>query len=224
MLTKAQEKLIKSLHTKKGREKSGLCLVEGEKVIKMADDLIDFKFSEKDSSQFSKLVTTVTPQMKAAVIRIPSFNIKNILKKGVIVILDNVQDPGNVGAILRICLGFNAGLILLNSADPTNPKVIRSSAGAIFQTPWIKIPEADISSVFPVLKRPIYRLEKRSGSKSIDSAKIKLPIALIAGSEGRGIKIKTKDAKSLHIPHNKNLESLNVANALAIALYSISTK
>ena len=58
MLSKAQEKLIKSLHNNKGRQKSGLCLVEGQKVIDLAGDLVQLEFTNKDSDSFAGLVTT----------------------------------------------------------------------------------------------------------------------------------------------------------------------
>ena len=138
MLTNSQQKLIKSLHTKKGRQKTDLCLVEGKKNIELAADLIEYTFTKEDTPQFDKLVTTETPQDIAGVAKIPAYKLEDIKKHDCIVVLDNIQDPGNVGTILRLCLGFDAALILINSADPTSPKVIRSSAGAVFQTNWLK--------------------------------------------------------------------------------------
>lgn len=220
MLSKNQEKLIKSLQTKKGRQKSGLCLVEGEKNIKSTKKFIDFTFSPKDTPNFKKLVTTETPQTLAAVAKTPQFDLKEILIKKVIVVLDNVQDPGNLGTIIRLCLGFEAGLILHQSADPTNPKVIRSSAGAIFQTPWITSTEQEIKEVIKQNKLPVYRLENKKTAKDFGKNKFEKQIVLLAGSEGQGIKIKIKGT-SLKINHNKELESLNVANALAISLHHL---
>ncbi|MCR4278937.1 MAG: RNA methyltransferase [bacterium] len=223
MLSSAQEKLIRSLHTNKGREKADRCLVEGKKIIEIAGAFVDFTFSETDSRDFAKLVTTVTPQMEAAVAHIPSFDIESVAQKNIILILDGVQDPGNVGSILRLCLGFDAGVILVDSADPTNPKVIRSSAGAFFQIPWVRVSRSDISGELINLQRTILRLEKRSGSKEIQTLKMNKPIAILVGSEGQGIHIQTENAESIYIQHNPKLESLNVASALAIALYTLST-
>src|SRR3989338_4422667 len=100
MLSKAQEKLIKSVQTKKGRDASGLVLVEGEKLIAEAGARVEFCFDENDSPQFAELVTTATPQMKAALARLPASSLKDVLKKQTVVVLDHVQDPGNLGAIL----------------------------------------------------------------------------------------------------------------------------
>lgn len=220
MLTKNQEKLIRSLQTKKGREESGLCLAEGKKVIEMAGDLVEYTFRESDTPIFAKLVTTEAPQTEAAVVRIPTWDEQALLAKRVIVVLDGVQDPGNVGAILRLCLGFDAGLILIESADVTNPKVIRSSAGAMFKVPSRNIPRAEAEHILKEMDRPIYRLEKRKGSTSISNTRFNTPLLLIAGSEGKGIQLDSSGA-SVHIEHSSELESLNVGNALAITLHTI---
>lgn len=223
MISKAQEKLIKSLHRKKGRRETGLCLVEGEKVIQSAGNAIDLKFTRDDFRDFDKLVTTETPQDVAATARIPKWSESEIESKNVIVVLDGVQDPGNVGTMLRLCLGFNASLILIESADPTSPKVIRSSAGAMFQVPWVEVNRSNAKNVVEALTRPIYRMEKIEGSKELGSIEFEDKIVLIAGSEGRGIRLKAP-GNSIFVEHNEKLESLNVASALAIVLHGIMNK
>lgn len=220
MLRTQQEKLILSLHTKKGREKSGLCLIEGEKNIETAGDAVSFRFTRDDTPRFDALVTTETPQDVAAVARIPEWKRSNVEDAHTIVVLDGVQDPGNVGTILRLCLGFDATLILVDSADPTNPKVVRSSAGALFHVPWLRIARADAAGRITQLKRPVYRLEGKP--KSVPYAPdMQLPedIVLIAGSEGRGISLNIP-GQSIKIAHDPKLESLNVASALTIMLNS----
>jgi TrmH family RNA methyltransferase len=217
MLSNTQEKLIRSLQTKKGREKSGFCLVEGEKTIKTAGKALKYTFTTKDTLDFDKLVTTETPQNIAGVASIPEWDLNDIKSQKVIVVLDGVQDPGNVGSILRLCLGFNAGLILIDSADVTNPKTIRSSVGAMFQVPWLHITSKESSKLIKSLNLPIYRLENKKGATDLKKSKLKTPLILIAGSEGRGIQTRTK-GDSIHIKHNDKLESLNVSHSLAIAL------
>jgi TrmH family RNA methyltransferase len=190
-------------------------LVEGEKNVKAAKDFIDFTFTEKSTKNFEKLVTTDTPQKIAAVAKLPRFTEKDVNKKPTIVILDHVQDPGNVGAILRLCQGFNASLYLIECADPTNPKVVRSSSGAIFSVPWKEIPKNIANEFIERTKRPIYKLEKKKDSSAeIPNEK---NIVLIAGSEGTGITLDI-EGTSITIPHDERLESLNVGNALAIIL------
>jgi RNA methyltransferase, TrmH family len=220
MLFISQEKLIRSLSTKKGREKSGLCLVEGEKVIKTAGDAINYTFSNEDTEIFDQLVTTETPQSIAAVASIPEWSLDDIKSQKIIVVLDGVQDPGNVGSILRLCLGFNASLILIDSADVTSPKVIRSSVGTMFQVPWMHTSAKESSKLLKDLNLPIYRLEKNKDAVDIKKSKLKKPLILMAGSEGRGIQSRIKGT-SIYIDHNDALESLNVGHSIAIALYSL---
>ncbi len=217
MLSNSQIKLIRSLHTKKGREKSGLCLVEGEKVIKTAGEAIEYSFSKKDTKDFNKLVTTETPQQIGAVAKTPNWSLSDIKSRQVIVALDGVQDPGNIGAILRLCLGFDASLILIDSADVTSPKVIRSSAGAMFRVPWIHIKAKESSQFLKDINLPIYRLEKKKVATDIKKTKFKKPLIIIAGSEGKGIQSQFKGT-SIYIDHDQKLESLNVGHSLAIAL------
>ncbi len=107
MLTLNQEKLIKSLDTQKGRKESGLCLVEGEKNLAAAQNFLEFTFSYADTPNFERLVTTQTPQDKAGVARIPKFELAELENKKTILVLDGVQDPGNVGAIFRLASGFD---------------------------------------------------------------------------------------------------------------------
>lgn len=218
MLTQAQEKLIRSLGTKKGRTESGFCLVEGKKNIVEAKGFIEFTFTNNDTKRFDLLVDTVTPQDIAAVATIPKWELNNLLERSCVVVLDGVQDPGNVGTILRLCLGFNASLLLIESADPSSSKVIRSSAGSFFKVPWLECSRTEAEEVIDSLKRPIYRLEKDKTSKNnLKHFSKEKEVVLIAGSEGQGIKLSI-EGTSLEIPHEKSLESLNVAAALAISL------
>lgn len=220
MLTKEQEKLIRSLATKKGRESSGLCLVEGEKAIETAGSAVVTTFGPKDTPRFSQLVTTETPQARAAIARIPQWSPRDISGRDVIVVLDGVQDPGNVGSILRLCLGYDASLLLIESADVVSTKVIRSSVGTLFQVPWMRLGRADAVNTLMAFDRPVYRLEKTPEAKKFDPKKIKRPCLLIAGSEGSGIQLVIAGT-SVAIPHSKKLESLNVGHALAITLFTV---
>lgn len=222
MLSKAKEKLISELHTKKGRDKLGLCLVEGHKPITTAGKSLKFTFKRSDTDRFDKLVTTETPQDIAGVAQIPKWSLEDVKKSPTIVVLDGVQDPGNIGSILRLCLGFNASLILVDSADVTNPKVIRASTGTMFQVPWIQIKRTKAQEIITNINQPIYRLELKRDSKILNQkimSSLESKLTIIAGSEGSGITLKTPGT-SLVIPHSLKLESLNVTHALAIFLHS----
>ena len=216
MLTKAQQSLIRSLRSKKGRQKNGLCLVEGAKNIAAAGDAVQFQFDDTDP-MFTRLVTTEQPQSVAAVAAIPEWEVTTVTQCPTLLVLDYVQDPGNVGAIFRLAQGFNATVVLIESADPTNSKVIRSSAGAMFQVPWITLPRAEAADWITQLPHNIFRLEKRTHSVPVGEWAAPEQAALIVGSEGNGIQLPVEGI-SIVVEHNKALESLNVGHATAIAL------
>ncbi|WKZ24570.1 MAG: RNA methyltransferase [Patescibacteria group bacterium] len=226
MITLKQEKIIKKLLSKKGRQTTGLCLVEGKKNLEAAKNFLEFSFTVQDTKNFKKLLSVQTPQPIAGVAKIPQNNLSDLLKRKVIVLLDGVQDPGNVGAILRLCLGFKAALVLIESADPSSPKVIRSSAGAFFAVPWLEIKREEAEETIKKINRLTYRLEAKPKAEFFNDRLLKKfsqETLLIAGSEGEGIKLKTK-APSLMIKHEKELESLNVAQALTIVLARLYNK
>jgi len=221
MLSLSQEKLIKSLQTNKGRHKAGLWLVEGKKFIELAGNSVKTIFTAADTPNYRSLITTDTPPTIAATATIPSFSLKTISTKNTVLILDNIQDPGNLGTIIRLAAAFQAGLLLYRCVDPGNPKVIRSSAGTIFQTPWQEITSVDLTKFCTETNRPIYRLENNEQAQKLTpttAAQLPLELILIAGSEGQGISLPWGQY-SLAIDHSPMVESLNVATAVAIALF-----
>ncbi len=217
-LSKAQEKLIKSLHTKKGRAKNGLCLVEGTKFVEAALDFVQFRFTRDDSERFDVLVTTDTPQDVAAVCRVPEWSVADVLNRDVVVVLDRVQDPGNVGTILRLCAAFDASLVLVESADVSSPKVIRSSAGQMFEVPFLKIRRSDFAAFRQDADRHVYRLERSEGGRNVST--MQTPCLLLAGSEGCGILLDVEGV-SISLVHSPSVESLNVGSAIAIVLQHV---
>jgi len=136
-----------------------------------------------------------------------------------IVVLDRVQDPGNVGSIVRLCAAFEAaGLVLTpGSADPFGPKTIRASAGAVLHVP---VCIAESPEIRAALDEHGYSLF--AADRSIPAAPIRLPrthMAIAFGNEGRGLDERlTRGAQPLSIPMSDAIESLNVASAAAILL------
>ncbi len=220
-LTKAQERLLAALQTKKGRLERGMFIVEGAKFVHDVADLVVFRFTPSDTPRFREFIATETPQDMAAVVRTPSFTLADVARKSTVVVLDGVQDPGNVGTILRACLGFRAGLILVESSDTTNPKTVRSSVAAVLRVPAVVVARGQIAQALKDLDRPIYRLEL--GKQTIEVANLPKNehLTLIAGSEGQGIRLDVPGV-SVKIPHDRALESLNVGVAVSIALYERS--
>ncbi len=216
MLSQAKIKQIKQLHHKRGRQEHGLCLVEGEKLVSELQDKLLYTFTPADTEVFHELVTTTTPQQIAGVAKIPEWSLDDVQSRNRIVLLDGVQDPGNVGAIARLCQAFAASMILVNAADMASPKVIRSSAGAVFHIPWRELTPTAAEDFVKNSEKSVYRMEQQTDAIPYARADLHSCI-LIAGSEGRGISLNT-DSPSLFIPHEKSLESLNVAQAVGIVL------
>lgn len=224
-ITLNQKKLIKRLTLKKYRQQLGQCIISGQKNIDTADKHLLFTFTKSDIKEFKTIVGTNEPQDIAGVAKTPIWTAEDLQKANIIIVADGIQDPGNIGTIFRLCAGFKASIILIESADPTNIKTIRSSAGLFFQVPWLEISRAEAEKFITNLNRQILRLENKNTSiycHDLESLKkLNNQLILIAGSEGQGIKLKNK-GQSLSIKTEKNVESLNVGTACAIALHSLN--
>ncbi len=247
---KSLVKKIKKLHSKKGRRQYNSFLVEGKRSIIEAinnnaeiENLIISENCTEEMSQiinkfnkndiniiseeyFKKISTTVTPQGIAAVIKNKDVDINNIdnLENKLIVALDSLQDPGNMGTIIRTCAAVKAAAVLVGkgSVDPFSPKVIRSTMGSIFQLPVVVS-----DNIIDVLKTLKY---KRSfdivvgdlrAKKYYFQANLKGSTILIVGNENKGpsdeiIKIADELVK---IPLLGNTESLNAGIAAGILIY-----
>ncbi|MBR6948798.1 MAG: RNA methyltransferase [Bacilli bacterium] len=143
-----------------------------------------------------------------------------------ILLLDEIQDPGNLGTIIRSAVAFNIDTIILseNCVDLYNPKVIRATQGMIFHTNILSINGMDAVKIIKDNKIPIYGTDVNNGvdARSLsDSDKEKF--ALVMGNEGNGVRNTIKELcdKNLYINMNNNVESLNVAIATSILLYEL---
>ena len=146
---------------------------------------------------------------------------------GNILILDNIQDPGNLGTIIRSSLAFNVDTIVtsLDTVDLYNPKVLRSTQGMIFH---LNIVNMDLTEAITKLKKeeyPIYGTKVEYGSDvSPLPKKDRRKYALVMGNEGNGIssEVSALCDKFLYIDMNDKVESLNVAVATSILLYELN--
>ncbi|MDR1781397.1 MAG: RNA methyltransferase [Bacilli bacterium] len=142
-----------------------------------------------------------------------------------VVVFDDIQDPSNLGNMMRTCLAFNINNIILsnNCVDCYNPKCIQASQGAIFQ---LNIIRKDLLDYLDILKKENYMLIGTSLTKAIsieNRDKIMMKKAFFLGNEGQGLQeeiINNMDI-NYYIPIN-NIDSLNVGNALAIILYEFN--
>lgn len=146
-----------------------------------------------------------------------------------ILILDALQDPGNVGTIIRSAAAFDIDTIIVgdNTVDVYNPKVIRATQGMLFQVPIVPF---SIDKLIPILKSlqiPVFATSVTHGVE-VDQLREedKQRFALIVGNEGSGVNPTYLQAcdKRLYIPMNAAVESLNVAIATSILLYEMRLK
>ena len=179
---------------------------------------------EVPDSLLRAVSTVETPQGLLAVCRIPALAPPDRLSGGRYLVLDGVQDPGNLGTIWRTADAFGAdGLLLVNGcADPWSPKTIRATMGACFRLPaW----EADLETVRDLLEEadiPLYATALRADTADVRQVDLKRA-AVVIGSEGRGI---SKEAlalcrRTIKIPMRERCESLNAAMAAGIVLWEM---
>lgn len=177
---------------------------------------------------FSSAIPSDAPQGVAALARWKEFSLEDVLAKspaGPILVIAGVQDPGNLGTILRSAEAFGAGGVLLGegTVSPYNPKVVRASAGSVFRLPLAR---AKLSEVVGGMKDQGLRLVGTASHKGtlLDQAKLSGPLAIFIGSEGAGLSrdlIQQMD-EVLAIPQAVQVESLNVGVAASIVLYEVA--
>lgn len=244
MLSKNKIKLIQSLSRKKSRDETGLFLVEGNKMVEEALRS-DYKVEtlvctsgfvhlhpeihlhvnellETDSESIQKASLLQSPQDSLALVYKPA-NIKPELdlKKDLVLALDFIQDPGNMGTILRIAdwFGINTVICSENTVDVFNPKVVQASMGAIFR---VKIGFTDLETFLSESGKshiPVYGTFLEG--KNIYAEMLTSNGIIVLGNEGNGISPEVAKLVShkISIPSfssGKGSESLNVAVATAI--------
>jgi len=235
MVVKSQLKLIKSLHQKKNRIQHGLFIIEGEKGIAdaLANDLIPYKllssqvgsdinsFEKISEKEFSQISALKNPNGYLGVFNIPKQAALDF--KDWVVVLDGLQDPGNLGTIIRLCDWFGIKQILCSpdTVDVYNPKVVQASMGSLTRVSVYYEP------IIPLINRfniPVYGTFMEG--TPIQKIVFKTPGIIVFGNEGNGIStelsnhITEKISISSH-PASK-AESLNMANAAALVFYEMS--
>lgn len=216
-----QKFLIEGEHLVEEAEKSGVL----EKIILLENSEYPSKLEKIYVSKnvMKKLSSLDTPPNIIGICKMLS---KKELGKRVL-LLDDIQDPGNLGTIIRSSVAFNVDSIVmsLNTVDLYNPKVIRSTQGMIFKINLIK---DDLERVIEKLKSkniPIYTTNVNGGEniKNINSTD---SYGLIMGNEGNGVKdeISALADRKIYIPMNSKVESLNVSVAASILLYELGDK
>jgi TrmH family RNA methyltransferase len=174
---------------------------------------------------FASAVPSETPQGVAALARCKTFKVEDVLGKaqaGPLLVIAGVQDPGNLGTILRSAEAFGAGGVLLGegTVSPFNSKVIRASAGSVFRLPIV---QTKMSPALRQMRELGLRLIATSSHKGtpLDQAKLTGALAVFIGSEGAGLlrELLAEMSDTVAIPHSPTVESLNVGVAASIVLY-----
>ena len=177
---------------------------------------------------FASAVPSESPQGVAALVRCKSFKLEDVLARsqtGPLLAIAGVQDPGNLGTILRSAEAFGAGGILLGegTVSPFNSKVIRASAGSVFRLPIV---QAKLAGILDQMRELGLRLIATSSHKGmpLDQAKLTGPLAVFIGNEGAGLprELLEEMTEIVAIPHSPNVESLNAGVASSIVLYEIA--
>jgi len=226
------------LNDKKERDKTGLFLIETKHLVLEAfkEGIIKELILEKDEifplpvpityttkAILKKLSNTKSPSNVMAVVE----KRKEAAIKEKILILDKIQDPGNLGTIIRSAMAFNIDTIVLSNdtVDLYNPKVVRATQGMLFH---MNIIRRDLIPFIKELKNQDYKIigTKTTNGKDVKEASIYSHFALIIGNEGNGMSSEVDSLcdEYLYIKMNENCESLNAAVAASILMYEINNK
>lgn len=163
-----------------------------------------------------------TPQGMLAVCRLPDTALPEMLPGSRYVVLDGVQDPGNVGTVLRTAdaFGCTGALLLPGCADPYGPKTLRAAMGAVFRLPLYMVGLEDLPRLLADAGLPLYGTALRHDTVDVRQRDLRR-CALVIGSEGRGVsaEVLALCRETLRIPMSPHCESLNAAAAAAVLLW-----
>lgn len=238
MLSKNQVKLIQKLHQKKYRNELNLFIVEGKKSINeflqagytpqlliateaFTASVPQHLITPVSKDELRKVSTLQNPDEGLAVFEQPKH--KGILQEGVIVALDNVQDPGNLGTIIRLCDWFGVETLLCNTqtVDCYNPKVVQASMGSLTR---VAVHYLDLAAFLTTADLPVYTMDLEG--ENLYTATFPKDCILILGNEANGIssEVRALSNEVITIPRfsqHQRTESLNVAMAGAIILSEV---
>lgn len=232
-------KEIASLKDKKYRQKLGLYLAEGVKMVNEAVrynadvkyvvstsaalsslNVGDTRVIEVTDDVFSFISDAETPQGALAVIKIPCGDIKP--PKGNALLLDGVADPGNMGTIIRTAaaFGFN-DLYLINCVDPYGCKVVRASMSGIY---FVNVYKTNVADAFEAL-RDVNVIVADMNGKDLNDFSVDGKRCVVIGNEANGVSdvVKNKADFVVGIPMAERSESLNAGVAAAIMMYKLKT-
>lgn len=245
--------LVRDLHRRRGRERRGLTLAEG---VRLVEEVLEARVvirhafvapgldetprgvalrarletsgapvESVSDEELTELAATDRPQGVMAVIVPPAWTIDQIFQKpeALAVVLDGVQDPGNVGTIVRTAwaLGASGVVALPGTAELTNPKTLRATMGGLFRLPSVAVGQEDADRAFE--RHRVQLAAAEVGGADLAAVRLASPAALVVGNEGAGVGAWLADRAQVRvgIPIRSDAESLNVAVATGILLYGL---
>lgn len=245
MIAKAEVKYIQSLAHKKFRDEEGLFIVEG---VKMVQELLEEKpaaikkiyavdtwtrqhapvlppaidVQVLEDFELIKISSLQSPNEVLALVEIPHLSISGFVPKGITVVLDQVQDPGNLGTIIRSCDWFGVENIIcsIDTVDAYNSKVVQSAKGSLLRPRIYYTALEEFLSMMPNL--PVYAA--MLDGESIGKAVFETPCLLLIGNESKGLSpgIRAYATKAITIPRKGKAESLNAGVATAVILSAMT--
>jgi TrmH family RNA methyltransferase len=257
-MSSSLQTLIRDLHRRRGRERRGLALAEGVRLVEeaVASAVIlrraaaspalesttrgkalkatlltrGVQVEELTDAELEGLADTEHPQGIIAVIEPKRWTLSDISMNpgATILVLDGVQDPGNVGTMLRTALGLGAaGLVALKgTADLTNSKVIRGGMGASFRLPAVTASPDEFVAWVRLQRAQIWVADAagEAGDRLSARRTDRPAVALVVGNEGAGVgpSLDAAADRRIAVPLARGVESLNVAVAAGILLYEVT--
>ena len=246
-------KLLRQAFARAERTDDGDCAVEGVRIVEEAIrsglrfQAIFFRESAQNLAErllpqigahvetlllpdklFDGTVPSETPQGVAALVRLKSFSVEDVVERlqvGPVIAVVGLQDPGNLGTILRSAEAFGSAGVVLGegTVSPFNSKVIRASAGSLFRMPVVSKAVGGLEAILPKFRTHNVRLIATSSHKGtpLDQANLTQPCAIFIGSEGSGLPktLMAQVDELVAIPHTAQVESLNAGVAGSIVLY-----
>ena len=192
-------------------------------------ELPDVPYEIVADSVYDAMAETVTPQGVLAIVKMPEYSLQEMIAAaGTLVLLENLRDPGNLGTIIRTAeaAGVSGVILSKESVDVYNPKVIRSTMGAVYRVPFFYA--EDFMELLQSLRKQDVRLlaAHLKGQKTFDKADYTGKVGILIGNEANGLSeeaAELADEKVL-IPMAGSVESLNAAVAAALLMYEAFRK
>ena len=236
-------KYVRSLSAKKARDAYGVFIVEGEKFVAEIGEAWEIELVAASESfarvnplekygavrqyvakdhVFASMSDVKQPQGLLAVVRQRQYVLKDMLKaeNPLLLLLEDMQDPGNLGTILRIAhgLGVHGVIMSENCTDVYSPKVVRSSAGSIFHVPFVTAHMQEAINLLKIRNISIFAA-KAEAQHSLHQLDFRGPTAFLIGNEARGLSREIAALADNDVSIPAKSESLNASVACGILVY-----